>query len=578
MEAEKIDRYFLPNDFVLSSWEDISPFFNLLLSTEYATQDDFKKWLKNRSELDAFLEENLAWRYIRMTIDTKDEDLTKSYQYFVTEIQPKLAPLDDQLNKKMLESPFLLELKKDEALSIYIRSVETAVALFREENIALDAEINEKSQLFGSISGSQSIEYNGESITMQKASSLLREPDESLRKEIFKKISKRRKKDIDKLDNLYTELIQLRHQVALNAGFENYRDYKFQSLGRFDYTKEDCFTFHESIEKCIVPITRQIQQKKLEKLGKSKFKPWDTAVDPEGNSPLKPFKTGDELLQGTLQIFKRMDAYFHQCLIRLDEMKHLDLESKPGKAPGGYNYPLYESGAPFIFMNAVGTHRDLITMIHEGGHAIHSFISRSLELTAFKNIPSEVAELASMSMELLTMNHWDVFYPNEQDQRRAMKEHLEDILGVLPWIGQIDAFQHWVYENPSHSLSERKNAWNNLSQRFGTGLTDWKGYEETRDTSWQRQMHLFEVPFYYIEYGIAQLGALGIWKNSQINSEKAISDYKNALSLGYSRSIVEIYKTAGINFDFSPNTISSLADFVSDELKTLDELAHFQAK
>jgi len=569
MEAEKIDRYFLPNDFVLSSWEDISPFFNLLLSTEYATQDDFKKWLKNRSELDAFLEENLAWRYIRMTIDTKDEDLTKSYQYFVTEIQPKLAPLDDQLNKKMLESPFLLELKKDEALSIYIRSVETAVALFREENIALDAEINEKSQLFGSISGSQSIEYNGESITMQKASSLLREPDESLRKEIFEKISSRRKEDVEELDNLFTELIQLRHQVALNAGFENYRDYKFQSLGRFDYTKEDCFTFHESIEKCIVPITRQIQQKKLEKLGKSKFKPWDTAVDPEGKSPLKPFKTGDELLQGTLQIFKRMDAYFHQCLIRLDEMKHLDLESKPGKAPGGYNYPLYESGAPFIFMNAVGTHRDLITMVHEGGHAIHSFISRSLELTAFKNIPSEVAELASMSMELLTMNHWDVFYPNEQDQRRAMNEHLEDILGVLPWIAQIDAFQHWVYENPSHSLSERKNAWNNLSQRFGTGLTDWEGYEETRDTTWQRQMHLFEVPFYYIEYGIAQLGALGIWKNSQINSEKAISDYKNALSLGYSRSIVEIYKTAGINFDFSPNTISSLADFVSDELKKL---------
>ena len=570
MEVDRIDRYFLPNDFVLNSWEDISPFFSLLLSTEYATKDDFKKWLKNRSELDAFLEENLAWRYIRMTIDTKDEELTKSYQYFVTEIQPKLAPLDDQLNKKMLESPFLSELKKDEAFSIYIRSVETAVALFREENISLDAELNEKSQLFGSISGSQSIEYNGESITMQKASSLLREPDESLRKEIFEKISSRRKEDVEELDNLFTELVQLRHQVAINAGFDNYRDYKFQSLGRFDYTKEDCFTFHESIEKCIVPITRQIQQKKLEKLGKSKFKPWDTAVDPEGKAPLKPFKTGDELLQGTLQIFKRIDAYFNQCLIRLDEMKHLDLESKPGKAPGGYNYPLYESGAPFIFMNAVGTHRDLITMIHEGGHAIHSFISKSLELTAFKNIPSEVAELASMSMELLTMKHWDVFYPNEQDQRRAMKEHLEDILGVLPWIAQIDAFQHWVYENPSHSLSERKNAWNNLSQRFGTGLTDWEGYEETRDTAWQRQMHLFEVPFYYIEYGIAQLGALGIWKNSQINSEKAISDYKNALSLGYSRSIVEIYKTAGINFDFSPYTISSLADFVSEELKKLD--------
>jgi oligoendopeptidase F len=570
MKLVRNERYFLPNDFVLSTWEDIAPYFNTLLSANFSSKEEFITWLKNRSELDAFLEENLAWRYIRMTIDTRIKEFSDSYQFFVTEIQPKLAPLEDQLNKKMLESQFLNDLKKEEAYSIYIRSVETAVALFREENISLEAEVNEKSQLFGSISGAQSIEYNGENITMQKASSLLKEPEESLRKEIFEKISSRRNEDIDKLDSLYTELIQLRNKIAVNAGFENFRDYKFQSLGRFDYTKEDCFNFHESIEKFIVPISKQIQQKKLELLGKDKFKPWDTAVDPEGKAPLKPFKTGNDLLQGTLRIFKRMDEYFSKCLISLEEMKHLDLESKPGKAPGGYNYPLYEIGAPFIFMNAVGTHRDLITMIHEGGHAIHSFISRDLELTAFKNLPSEVAELASMSMELLTMKHWDEFYEDKNDQNRAMKEHLEDVLGVLPWIAQIDAFQHWVYENPSHSLEERKNEWKSLSTRFGTGLTDWSGYEETRDTSWQRQMHLFEVPFYYIEYGIAQLGALGIWKNSQSDYNKAISDYKNALALGYSKSIVEIYNTAGITFDFSSKNVSSLAQFVSNELKKLD--------
>jgi oligoendopeptidase F len=570
MKLVRNERYFLPNDFVLSTWEDIAPYFNTLLSANFSSKEEFITWLKNRSEVDAFLEENLAWRYIRMTIDTRIKEFSDSYQFFVTEIQPKLAPLEDQLNKKMLESQFLNDLKKEEAYSIYIRSVETAVALFREENISLEAELNEKSQLFGSISGAQSIEYNGETITMQKASSLLKEPEESLRKEIFEKISSRRKEDIDKLDSLYTELIQLRNKIAVNAGFENFRDYKFQSLGRFDYTKEDCFNFHESIEKFIVPISKQIQQKKLELLGKDKFKPWDTAVDPEGKAPLKPFKTGNDLLQGTLRIFKRMDEYFSKCLVSLEEMKHLDLESKPGKAPGGYNYPLYEIGAPFIFMNAVGTHRDLITMIHEGGHAIHSFISRDLELTAFKNLPSEVAELASMSMELLTMKHWDEFYEDKNDQNRAMKEHLEDVLGVLPWIAQIDAFQHWVYENPSHSVEERKNEWKSLSTRFGTGLTDWSGYEETRDTSWQRQMHLFEVPFYYIEYGIAQLGALGIWKNSQSDYNKAISDYKNALALGYSKSIVEIYNTAGITFDFSSKNVSSLAQFVSNELKKLD--------
>jgi oligoendopeptidase F len=311
MKLERNERYYLPNDFVLATWEDVAPFFNKLIDFNFDSKESFVKWLKNRSELDAFLEENLAWRYIKMTIDTSNEELTKSYQYFVSEIQPKLAPLDDKLNRKMLESPFLDELKSDQAYAIYIRSVETAVSLFREENIQLEAEINEKSQLFGAISGAQTIELNGENITMQKASSYLREPDESLRKEVFEKICSRRQQDIIKLNDLYSELIEKRHQIAVNAGFENFRDFKFQSLGRFDYTKEDCFKFHESIEKCIVPITKQIQENKLKLLGKLKFKPWDTAVDPEGKKPLKPFTKGEELLQGTLRIFKQMDDYFY---------------------------------------------------------------------------------------------------------------------------------------------------------------------------------------------------------------------------------------------------------------------------
>jgi oligoendopeptidase F len=569
MDFKRAQRYFLPTDFVLTSWGDIEPYFTDLINKEINSTSELLHWLKNRSELDAFLEENLAWRYIHMTIDTRNEELSQSYQYFITEIQPKFAPLDDQLNRKLLESAFLSEIEKDEAYFIYIRSVKTATDLFREENIILESEISEKSQLFGSINGAQTIEYEGEQITMQKASSLLREPNEKLRKEIFEKIVERRKKDTDQLDLLYTELIEKRHQVALNAGFENYRDYKFQSLGRFDYTKEDCFKFHESIEKCILPIVRNIQKNKLNVLGKSAFKPWDTAVDPEGKAPLKPFTNGDELLAGTQRIFSKIDPYFRSCLDSLKKMNHLDLESKTGKAPGGYNYPLYESGAPFIFMNAVGTHRDVITMIHEGGHAIHSFISNDLELSSFKNLPSEVAELASMSMELLSMKHWDEFYPNSTDQKRAQKEHLEDILGILPWIAQIDAFQHWVYENPFHSIQDRREAWRKLSIRFGTGLTDWSGFEEVVETTWQRQMHLFEVPFYYIEYGIAQLGALGIWKNSQLNYDKAIVDYKNALQLGYSKSIPKIYETAGIKFDFSLENMSSLADFVSEKLKEI---------
>lgn len=571
MELKLAQRYFLPNKLVLTKWEDIEPFFTELILNPIQSIEELSKWLRNRSELDAFLEENLAWRYIKMTIDTRDEQLTQDYNYFVAEIQPKLAPLDDQLNRKLIDSPFISEIEKEEAYFIYFRAVRTATELFREENIEIEAEINEKSQLFGSVSGAQMIEFNGEQLTIQKASSLLREPNEKLRKEVFEKISNRRKEDVDELDQLYTELIQKRHQVALNAGFENFRDFKFQSLGRFDYTKNDCYAFHESIERYIVPIVRSIQETKLKLFGKSAFKPWDTAVDPEGKAPLKPFTNGEELLAGTQRIFEKIDPYFKSCIDSLKEMNHLDLDSKPGKAPGGYNYPLYESGAPFIFMNAVGTHRDVITMIHEGGHAVHSFLSNELELSSFKNVPSEVAELASMSMELLSMKHWDEFYPNLNDQKRAQKEHLEDILVILPWIAQIDAFQHWVYENPSHTIENRREAWRGLSKRFGTGLTDWSGYEEVIETSWQRQMHLFEVPFYYIEYGIAQLGALAIWKNSQLNYTEAIEAYKKALTLGYSKSIPKIYADAGITFDFSLNNIASLTDFVRAELQKMTE-------
>jgi oligoendopeptidase F len=404
---------------------------------------------------------------------------------------------------------------------------------------------------------------------MQKAAQYLKEQNESIRKEAFTKMVDRRRLDSDKLDELFTELIQKRHLLATNAGFDNFRDYKFEALGRFDYTKEDCFDFHKAIKTLIVPVVKEIQQKKLDQLGKEKFKPWDLDFDPAGNAPLKPFETGQEMLEGTKKMFAKIDPYFSDCLKTMEQLGHLDLESKTGKAPGGYNYPLYEIGVPFIFMNAVGAQRDLVTMIHEGGHAVHSFLSRDLELTGFKNLPSEVAELASMSMELLTMPYWEEFYPNKEELKRAKNDQLESVLKVLPWIAQIDAFQHWIYENVNHSIAERHAYWATLSKEYGTGLTDWSGFEDQINTSWQRQLHLFEVPFYYIEYGIAQLGALGIWKNSIENYPKTIQDYKAALSLGYSKSIPEIYKTANIKFDFSSDHLASLIDFIKSELSKL---------
>lgn len=569
MEITKPIRSFVAADLEIDSWESIETYYKDLLDRQIDTLDDFKQWLSDQSELEAVLEENMAWRYIKMTIDTTDKELSEAYTFFVTEIQPKLAPYEDKLNRKLADSPFTKELESGSDYFILFRKVRKALELFREENISINSEIAEESQKFGALSAAQSIEHNGEKLTMQKASLFLKETDESLRKEVFEKICARRREDMDKFDDLFDVLLKKRHQVAVNAGFKNFRDYKMEAMGRFDYAVSDCEDFHASVKEVIVPIVKSIKQTKLDLLGKDKFKPWDLDVDPEGKDPLKPFEKDTELLSGTINMFEKVDPYFADCLSTMDKMKHLDLASKNGKAPGGYNYPLYEIGVPFIFMNAVGSQRDLVTMVHEGGHAVHSFLSRDLELTGFKSLPSEVAELASMAMELLTMEEWNEFYPNEEEFKRAKREQLETVLILLPWIAQVDEFQHWLYVNHDHTHEERTKKWISLSKEYGTGLVDYSGYEDIQATSWQRQLHIFEVPFYYIEYGIAQLGALGVWMNSLKDKQQAIHNYKEALKLAYTKSIPEIYKTAGIEFNFSQGHISKLADFIREELEKL---------
>jgi oligoendopeptidase F len=562
-------RTYIAKNLTINTWEDVKPYFDELHKRVIETHEEYHTWLQNKSELDAVLEEDCAWRYIKMTIDTTNLEYSKSYNTFISDIQPEIAPWDDKLNEKLMSEPFGHE-STDSGIKIYRRSIETTIALYREENIVLDAKVNEESQKFGSISAAQNIDYKGEKYTMQRAGNFLREQDATVRKEVFELMANRRAEDREKLDLLFNELVHLRHQIALNAGFDNYRDYKFKALGRFDYTKEDCFNFHKAVKSAIVPFVKEQQQIHKAKLGVVNLKPWDTEVDPDGFAPLKPFETGDQLMEGCIQMFSKVDPYFSQCLTQMREMKHIDLDSKPGKAPGGYNYPLYESNVPFIFMNAVGSQRDLVTMVHEGGHAVHSFLSAHLELTGFKNLPSEVAELASMSMEMLSMPHWDHFYKDLNDLNRAKKEQITSTIKLLPWIAQIDEFQHWIYTHPSHTIAERTEKWISLNHEYGTGVTDWTGYEEITATSWQRQLHLFEVPFYYIEYGIAQLGALGVWKNSLDNKELAIQNYKNALALGYTKELKELYSTAGVDFDFSEEKLSKLMAVVKQELKKFE--------
>lgn len=562
---EKNSRLFLAADIDFSSWESLKPFYENLKSRNFNTIGDMKSWLRDLSELDAAVSEHVGWLYIKMTCNTQDKIASEAYTNFVSEIQPLIAEYDDAFNRKFLDSPVKNELPPE--YKIHLASISNQVRIFRKENIPLIAELMVKEQKFGEIAGDMTVEVNGKTLTLQQATNYLKQQDRNLREEVFFKMGNRRLADRNKLDELFSELVKMRHQVALNAGFENYRDYKFVELDRFDYTPQDCADFHHSVKQQIVPIVDSMQQKRKSELKLEQLKPWDLDVDTSGKPELKPFRTGHELTRKTIECFYAIDSYFGQVVEALHSMHHLDLDSRIGKAPGGYNYPLYETGVPFIFMNSSGSMQDVVTMVHEGGHAIHSMLTHKLEFVGFKELPSEVAELASMSMELISMEHWNYFFENEDDLRRARREQLEGVLEALPWIACVDKFQHWLYLHPEHTVEERTTAWIDHFTAFSGKTVDWNKALEVRDALWQKQLHLFEVPFYYIEYGMAQLGAIAVWRNYKKNPRQAIQQYKDALSLGSTRSIPEVYEAAGIKFDFSENYIMELAGFVKDELQ-----------
>ncbi len=564
------ERKFLDDNFKVSTWEALHPWYDNLLQRNILSAEDLQRWLHDRSELESVISEDMAWRYIRMTCYTDNKAYSSAYQDFVENIQPKVAPLSDKLNKIVAASPFIKGLEKTEGYDIMIRSLKKEIEIFREANVPLFTKINMESQKYAQLSGAMTVEVDGKELTLQQAGVLLMSTDRTTRERVFRRIADRRLTDKEELDTLFSTLISLRHQVAVNAGFKNFRDYMFQAMGRFDYTPQDCFDFHLAIQQEVVPLLDGLSTERKEKLKVDQLRPWDKAVDAEGKEALKPFSSASDLTAKTIECFSKLDPFLGQCLSIMKEMGHLDLESRKGKAPGGYNYPLAEIGVPFIFMNATSTLRDMVTIMHEGGHAIHNFVTRDLELNDFKSTPSEVAELASMSMELISMDHWDVFFENEDDLKRAKREHLEDIIETLPWIATIDHFQHWLYENPDHSTIDRKREWNKIHSNYSDTITDWTGLQDVKDYTWQKQLHLYEVPFYYIEYGMAQLGAIAVWRNFRVDNKKGLEGYLNALKLGYKRSIPEIYAAAGIKFDFSSGYVKELIDFVRSELELIN--------
>ncbi|HEY1167107.1 MAG TPA: M3 family oligoendopeptidase [Chitinophaga sp.] len=564
---EKLPRKFLPENFTVTTWDALQPYYEALKERPINNAGELEQWLRDVSELEAVVSEDACWRQIRMTCDTTSKELEESFTYFFMEIQPKLQPYADALNRKLLDSPFTKELGSE--FETYLRSVRKQVKLFREENVPLLAELSVMAQQFGVVNGKMTIEVNGREYTLQQAAKFLESSDRAMREQVFRKTYERRLQDRDTLDQLYSSLVGKRHQVALNAGFSNYRDYKFEDLGRFDYTKEDCFQFHAAVKEHILPLVKNILEKQQAKLQLDTLRPWDTEAEPDGIKPLEPFRTGEELINKAIGCFDQLGSFFGNCLRVMQQMGRLDLESRKGKAPGGYNCPLAETGVPFIFMNAAGQMKDLTTMVHEGGHAVHSFLSHDLALSAFKEYPMEIAEVASMSMELFTMDHWDIFFNDKEELQRAKRQQLERAITIFPWIATIDKFQHWIYEHPQHTVEERTAAWVSILDEFSPEVVNWSGLEAYRSMGWQRQLHLFEVPFYYIEYGIAQLGAIAMWKQYKENKQAALDNYVKALSLGGTKTLPELYKAAGIRFDFSPAYVKELADFVKKEMDAI---------
>lgn len=559
-------RSFVPVDIDLGDWSQIEPLFDNLLARELDSPETHEAWLLDASELSACLGEEGSRRHIAMTCHTDDEELEQRYLQFVTEIAPKIKPKVFALGQKHLASPHRQALDRSRYL-VYDRDVENDVALYREENIPLQVEEKKLENEHNKITGAHTVMFRGAERTMPQMARFLEETDRDTRRAAWMAMTERRLKDAEALSALYDKMIALRHQMALNAGFENYRDFQHQRLGRFDYTPADCEAYHAAVEETCVPAARQLAKERQELLQVQTRRPWDLAVDTLGREPLRPFETGDELVTGTRRVFQGVDPRLVGRFNVLVDNSLLDLESRPAKAPGGYQSTLDEVRLPFIFMNAAGTDNDVFTLLHEGGHAFHALATRQEPLHAYRDAPIEFCEVASMGMELMSLDSLGKFY-TEDEANRSRRTHLERLFTLLPWIAQIDAFQHWIYTHPTHTREERAATWEALEERFGVDL-DWSGFEDWRALSWQRQLHLYHVPFYYIEYGIAQLGALQLWCAHRQDPKAAVENYLAALTLGGSRPLPELFERAGLKFQFNAEVVKPLIDAVVDELKKL---------
>ncbi len=557
---------FVPATLDGSRWENLQSYYAQLVGRTIHDAAALERLLLDRSELDAAAEEAAANLYITMTRHTDDELARKRYLEFVEGVEPELKKVGFALDRKIVECPFAGQLDQVR-YGVLLRGLRRSVEMFREANIPLETETTKLDQQYSEVNGAMTVQFEGEERTLPQMGRYLEETDRARRQASWEAVATRRLQDADRINDIFDKMVGLRHQAALNAGYTNFRDFQHARLQRFDYSPADCERFHAGAEKVCVPLLRKLNIERATALGVSPLKPWDLKVDLRGRAPLAPFNGAEDLVTRSSTIFHHMDKELGGMFDSMRSGDCLDLESRKGKAPGGYQYQRQRSRSPFIFMNAAGLHRDVVTMVHEAGHAFHSLLCAHDPLVSYRGSPMEFAEVASMSMELLTFPHLDAFYSKE-DADRARRDHLESLSTMLPWIATIDAFQHWVYLNPTHTRKDREQYWLHLNDRFGPAV-DWTGHEDALRNMWHRQLHIFGLPFYYIEYGIAQLGALQMWLQSRRDSAKALASYKKGLALGGSQPLPELFRASGLNFSFGPETMGELMDAVGRDLEKL---------
>lgn len=558
---------YLPEDFDVTDCDTVAQRYQNLISRQAGSVDELLAIMEEAAELHKALADELSWRYVRMTVHADDESYADAYNEFYGKVYAATDSCRFDLEKLFYDSPYRTDL--DPARYAHLeKMIANNIELFREENTPLKVQESELANKYGAIIGGLSAEYDGKDCTLAQLNAILKDPDRPKREGAWRLRFKLLSSAREKLDSLFDELKALRIRIAHNAGFANYRDYMHREKGRFSYTPEDIHRFHDSVEKVVVPFVSELHRKRKRALGLDILRPWDTAVDLDGRV-LHPFQTTEEFIDKCLQVLDKVNPAYAEQLAMMNNSGMLDLENRKGKAPGGYNTGIHKLASSFIFMNHVKMHNDVVTLLHESGHAMHSAAVGDITLDYYCDTPSEVAELASMAMELLSMDYWGIFYTDPADLKKAKRDQLEGTLSFLPWCMIVDAFQHWLYLHPEHSPAERSAAYAGIYRRFYTTI-DWSGLEDKLHSGWMLQLHIFEVPFYYIEYGMAQLGALSIYYNYRQDKEKALRQYQDFLNLGYSKPVDEIYRTAGIDFDFSEARIRELVAFVRSELEAIE--------